>query len=236
MYGNVGHHGSESGWDPEFEAEIRDRFPGAYTAIALQEVCYNLGEHVARIKGMEMEFIHTGPYCGNGAEYGNAVLYQPGAGTGRVAKWMLPNPLGEEPRGLVAVGVRVSPNWQVMFGSTHLSLESGNRSAQLKWLADHELHSDPDVPSDQSPLWVSGTAVLCGDFNSKPGDSVMDWMFDTLAAHEPYDRGGPATHDDGRKIDYMFSWDMRGFGVWRDPAVSPTSNSDHHHYEATLSM
>jgi endonuclease/exonuclease/phosphatase family metal-dependent hydrolase len=235
MYGNVGHHGNEHDWEPPgFEAEIRDRFPGTYVGIALQEVCHNLGQRVAEIKGMAMEFIHTGPHCDNGAQYGNAVLYQPGSGTGRVARWMLPNPLGKENRGVVAVSVRVTPTWVVMFGSTHLSLEAENRAAQVKWLVEHELHSDPNAPSDQWPMWVSGTAVLCGDFNSKPADKVMDPMYEQLHAQEPYARKGPATHDDGRKIDYMFSWDMRGTAPWTNPNVSATPNSDHHRYEATL--
>lgn len=235
MWGNVGHHGSETiGWVwPGFQGEIEAKMPGRYDAIALQEVCYNLGQRVAEIKGMAMEFIHTGPYCDNGAAYGNAVLFHRGWET-KVVRWMLPNPENREPRGLIGVALRLSPTWQVMFASTHLSTEFDNRVAQLEFLYQREYHNDSPPGAETVPLWTYGMAVLCGDFNANPTDWEMDTMWYRINAGEPYGRGGPDTHDSAGKIDYMFYWTMNNGAQWSNPTIIPSDNSDHHHYEAIL--
>ncbi|MBB1245245.1 hypothetical protein GL263_16955 [Streptomyces durbertensis] len=79
-------------------------------------------------------------------------------------------------------------------------------------------------------LTAYGTVVVGGDFNAEPSHRAMAPLY---AVGQEAD-GGPGTwrhptHEDGRKLDYLFTW-SRGAGPrWQDSATGTlaTPNSDH---------
>lgn len=98
-------------------------------------------------------------------------------------------------------------------------------------------HPPQRRPPEGHPLFAYGSVIIGGDFNALPGTREMSDMYNGLEANGPRDAQFPytyPTHDDGRKIDYLFTWDMRGPGRWENTGTLPTPNSDHHFYYSSF--
>jgi endonuclease/exonuclease/phosphatase family metal-dependent hydrolase len=218
IWGNAGHRG-QAGWIADAIDEV---LPQAPAALALQEACRNQAQEFATQMGMRMEFLTLIPHrCDNGQDFGNAVLYR-GTASGPVVRRMLPGAQFDEPRGVVCVPLR-----QFLFCSIHLTIVRKVRSEQTKWLAAVEAGEKPDLP----PLRQWGAVVLAGDFNADPRDAELDPLYDTIGAEEALGPRGVSTvstHDDGRKIDYVFTWGRPGSFQLTGSLLS--SYSDHRLY------
>lgn len=227
---------------------VEDREP---TFLALQEVCSNQAYalaselddyevHFEPIQKMKADGTLEFQQCsGNGALYGNAVLYrsdfaddifpipyQGGGGTQGGAGYDLGTPdltdedgepRGHEKRGMACVA---STQKNVVFCSAHLTSDDGAAT-------EAETQRINEILEEEYPGY---TALVGGDFNSKPSDESMGNMYDEEYGNgasgnlkevdsvdegtvfgADYCRGGESTHGDNywvystrKKIDYIF--------------------------------
>ncbi|WP_329038418.1 endonuclease/exonuclease/phosphatase family protein [Streptomyces sp. NBC_01725] len=231
IYGNVGHHGDDGQWIKDEADAIKDVVLGdtsRYLFIALQETCTNQVAQFASELDMKPAFVATGPTCANGQPYGNAILYH----DGRVLPSdLLPNPDGRETRGIICVLIDTPAT--TVGCSTHLTDDSAtNRAAQVKFI-NSDMNDGSDYRPEGHPLFAYGSVIIGGDFNATPWAEEMKTMYAGIEANGPRDTQFPhtyPTYDDGRKIDYLFTWDMRGPGTWSATGVQASPNSDHHFY------
>ncbi len=218
IWGNVGHQG-KTDWIPPV---INETVGTAPVAMALQEACRNQAAELAARLGMRMEFQALMPHrCDNGQDFGNAVLYQ-GTATGPVVRRIMPGIDEDEPRGLICV-----PLNDMLFCAIHLSIDQGRRLGQTLWLATVEKGGDPQL----RPLKSWGTVVLAGDFNGEPNSPELSQLYTTIGAKEALGPRGAytePTHDDNRKIDYIFTWG--GAASFHGTKAQPTKYSDHYLY------
>ncbi|MFI9587520.1 endonuclease/exonuclease/phosphatase family protein [Streptomyces sp. NPDC052236] len=242
IYGNKGHQGNGGKWIKNEADAIKDIVlddTSRWFFIALQETCKNQGEQFAQELGMKSAFVATGPKCANEEPYGNTLLYH----SGRVLpSALLPNPADKEGRGIICAALRTKgdPSTEVAACSTHLSVDSAaNRAAQVKFI-NSDMNDGSDYQPEGRPLFAYGSVIIGGDFNALPRAAEMDSMYAGIEANGPRTAQIPQiypTTDDGRKIDYLFTWDMRGPGSWDALAtgVQDSSNSDHHLYYSKFS-
>ncbi|MFD6994575.1 endonuclease/exonuclease/phosphatase family protein [Streptomyces sp. NPDC059943] len=233
IYGNVGHHGDDGQWIKDEAGAIKDIVLGdtsRYLFIALQETCTNQAEQFASELGMQHAFVATTRTCANGQPYGNTILYH----DGRVLPpALLPNPDRKEPRGIICVLIDTPTTTTTVGCSTHLTDDSAtNRAAQVKFI-NSDMDDGSDYRPEGHPLFAYGSVIIGGDFNATPRADEMKTMYAGKEANGPRDAQTPytyPTYDDGRKIDYLFTWDMRGPGDWSATGVQTSPNSDHHFY------
>jgi endonuclease/exonuclease/phosphatase family metal-dependent hydrolase len=222
IWGNVGHQG-KADWIADAVKEVVGKAPGA---MSLQEACRNQAQEFASRLGMHVEFMRLMPHrCDNGEDFGNAVLYQ-GEASGPVLRRIMPGIDEDEPRGLICV-----PLTGIVFCSIHLSIDRGRRGGQTSWLSNVEQGRQPEL----APLGRTDSVVVAGDFNADPPDRELDPLFDTIGAKEalgPRGEHTEATHNDGRKIDYIFTWGQTSL---RGAGSHPSRYSDHYLYSAVLS-
>jgi len=189
MCGNACNHGGLA-VVRHIEAAIRSARPYAVT---LNEVCENqfdqLSADLAVYRG---RFDPTGPICGNGVRYGNAILMRTKA-VKLVGSWSLPSVAGGEPRRLMCVSPGQAGPVPLIACVTHLSFLQEEIAAQTDAVADLV-----------RGLRASHAILLGGDFNAPPADPRLDLIyggFDEAARV----RGGS-------KIDYIFL----AVGHWSD--------------------
>jgi endonuclease/exonuclease/phosphatase family metal-dependent hydrolase len=135
-------------------------------AVTLNEVCENQYERLRRdLPGYAGRFDPTGPVCGNGTRYGNAVLVH-GSGLDVLGGRQLPNPAGDETRRLLCVRGHPAGAAALVVCVTHISFVAGNIAAQIDAVAGY-LRGLP-----------GGEAILLGgDFNTDPGDARLDPVY-----------------------------------------------------------
>jgi endonuclease/exonuclease/phosphatase family metal-dependent hydrolase len=130
-------------------------------AVTLNEVCENQYDRLrAGLPGYAGRFDPTGPLCGNGSRYGNAVLVS-GPGLELVGSWKLPNPAGDETRRLMCVRGR-----HLVVCVTHISFAAGNIAPQIDAVAGILRGFPGDEP-----------ILLGGDFNTDPADERLNPVY-----------------------------------------------------------
>jgi endonuclease/exonuclease/phosphatase family metal-dependent hydrolase len=110
-------------------------------------------------------FDPTGPTCGNGARYGNAVLVRT-AQVRLVGSWLLPNPAGGETRRLMCLDARPDSTASLVACVTHISYVGGNIAPQVNAVAGI-LHG----------LARTRAVLLGGDFNAAQTDPRLDRLY-----------------------------------------------------------
>ncbi|MGP4047924.1 endonuclease/exonuclease/phosphatase family protein [Streptomyces sp. 2A115] len=239
IYGNVGHRGDTGDWIKDEADAIKELTSGDSTRwlfIGLQEVCKAQGERFARELGMNSAFVDTGTDCADGQPFGNSVLFHSTAKV--LPPTLLPNPdNARDERGIICALVRAAGGRgpQVTACSTHLSVGGkANRAAQAEFI-HHGWQ-----PDGSHPLGTNGPVIVAGDLNALPDARELDGMYGSgVEASGPRETESPYTHptyDDGRKIDYLFTWGTRGSASWRDTGIRRTDNSDHNFYYSGFSM
>ncbi|PWW66530.1 endonuclease/exonuclease/phosphatase family protein [Actinokineospora spheciospongiae] len=203
---------------------ILDRPTRPRTA-TLQEVCAGQAQRLrTRLGAAGYKVIHvpTAHRCDDGSDYGIALVHRGEAAWHRVHP--LPNPGGHEPRKAVCAMLRTPAT---LACSTHIDFHAdGTRGAQIREIAT--LIAD---------FTAAGHATyIGGDFNAEPTDDQLDPLYlpaygggatgRLTEATGCCTRGGPATADGGRKIDYTFALAGKFNPDWID--VVPTDQSDHH--------
>ncbi|WP_413755664.1 endonuclease/exonuclease/phosphatase family protein [Streptomyces sp. MMBL 11-3] len=243
IYGNIGHRGDAGDWIRDEADAIGDLTAGdldRWLFIGLQEVCEAQGERFARELGMRSAFVDTGTKCADGQPYGNTVLFH--SAVRILPPALLPDTDGRGGRrGVVCAVVRAPgaehrPEPPVTVCSTHLTVggaKGGERRAQTGFL-----HGGWR-PDGVHPLGADGPVLLAGDLNAPPGAPELDVLYGAgREAGGPRETGpqyARPTYDDGRKIDYLFSWGEGDPGRWQRAAVRRTPNSDHGFYYAEWS-
>ncbi|MDQ0779485.1 endonuclease/exonuclease/phosphatase family metal-dependent hydrolase [Streptomyces aurantiacus] len=253
IYGNIGHRGDAGDWIRDEADAISELTLGdmdRWLFIGLQEVCQAQGERFARELGMRSAFVDTGTDCADGQPYGNALLFHEAVRI--LPPALLPNTDGRGgERGIICAVVRApeSPDGAyrsdgsgrlgppVTACSTHLSV---GRTRDRERQEQTEFIHDDWKPDGTHPLGADGPVVLAGDLNAPPDARELDVMYggDGSEASGPPESGPPytrPTYDDGRKIDYLFTWGERGAGRWHRTGAHRTVNSDHSFYYSELS-
>ncbi|WP_165989305.1 endonuclease/exonuclease/phosphatase family protein [Streptomyces sp. YIM 98790] len=229
IYGNVGHRGDAGPWIDEEAARLHAVAPpGDWFSLALQEVCHNQGTALARATGMHGVFYDTGTTCANGERYGNVILTR--RAPLRTYQYTFPTQIGgPERRGAVCAVFRGILG-DVVTCSVHL--ESGSeevRTAQAREFLDWE-------PGGR-PLDDYAAVLIGGDFNAEPHQATMTPMYQVAEeADGPRDAWRFATHEDGRKLDYLFVLGSSRNAHWRTSrtAAVASPHSDHLIYVSRL--
>jgi endonuclease/exonuclease/phosphatase family metal-dependent hydrolase len=135
-------------------------------AVTLNEVCENQYDRLrADLAGYAGRFDPTGPRCGNGTRYGNAVLVR-GSGVDLVGSWQLPNPGADETRRLLCVRGRPAGADALVVCVTHISFVAGNIAPQIDAVA-----------AIVRGLRTAEPVLLGGDFNTGPGDARLNPVY-----------------------------------------------------------
>jgi endonuclease/exonuclease/phosphatase family metal-dependent hydrolase len=162
MCGNACNHGG-SAVVGNLERTIAADRP---VAVTLNEVCENQYDQLRRdLPGYAGSFDATGPRCGNGTRYGNAVLVR-GSGLEVLGSWQLPNPAGDETRRLLCVRGQPAGATALVVCVTHISFVAGNIAAQIDAVAGFVR----GLPGGEA-------IVLGGDFNTDPGDARLNPVY-----------------------------------------------------------
>jgi endonuclease/exonuclease/phosphatase family metal-dependent hydrolase len=166
---------------------------------------------LGRLTGMSAVF---GPFMDfQGGEYGMAVLSALPIVDSRNHRL----PEGAEPRSALAVRVRLPGDaGELTFVGIHLYRTEEERLAQTRRLLD-------ELPSE-----AEGPVILAGDFNSRPGSSVMELIGETFTvADKGGDRFTFPSHRPDREIDFV-AWRPDGrFAVVESRAIDEPVASDH---------
>jgi endonuclease/exonuclease/phosphatase (EEP) superfamily protein YafD len=180
-------------------------------AVTLNEVCENQYDRLRALSpSYRGRFDPTGPVCGNGTRYGNAVLVR-ASGVDFVGSWPLPDPSGGETRRLMCVGTR-----SVVVCVTHVSYEPADVGPQILTVADLV-----------RGLGTARPVILGGDFNTDPNDLRLN-----LLSRKGDDPGSGGTFGQ-RRIDYVFASGDRTSGL-RARVTDPVGGlSDHRALLAT---
>ncbi|MEU6032277.1 endonuclease/exonuclease/phosphatase family protein [Streptomyces tauricus] len=244
IYGNIGHRGDAGDWIGEEADAVRDLTLGdmdRWLFIGLQEVCKAQGERFARELGLRSAFVDTGTKCADGQPYGNTLLFH--SAVRILPPALLPNPDGRGgERGIICAVVRAAgrPDLAgppVTACSTHLTVgaaKDAERRAQTGFIHDDW------KPDGIHRLGATGPVVLAGDLNAPPDAPELDVLYSGNGSEASGLReSGPSyvrpTYDDGRKIDYLFSWGEGASGRWHCTGARRTVNSDHSFYYSVLS-
>jgi endonuclease/exonuclease/phosphatase family metal-dependent hydrolase len=197
MCGNACNHGGLAVVH-RIEAAITGGWPYAVT---LNEVCENQFDKLsADLTAYRGRFDPTGPVCGNGERYGNAILIRT-QGVELVGSWSLPSIAGGEPRRLMCLSPRPASPAPVIACVTHLSFIQEEIAAQVDAVAGitHGLAEDHAL-------------LLGGDFNAPPADTRLDLIYGAADGAGVGDFDEAAPMRGGSKIDYVF---LSG-GYWSD--------------------
>ena len=239
MCGNACNHG-DLAVVHNLEQTIEADHPSVVT---LNEMCANQFERLNRdLPGYAGRFDPTGPVCGNGARYGNAILLR-GSGVEPVGSWQLPNPAGDETRRLMCVRGRPAGAGSLVACVTHISFAAGNIGVQID-----------AVTGLLRGLPGTDPILLGGDFNTDPLDARLNPVYDNRydagtgaftevgsAASHSRTAGGhlPGVNDTTfarHKLDYIF---LAG-GHWSGPHATVVDAggglSDHGALLATISL
>ncbi|NSC25692.1 hypothetical protein FM076_32905 [Streptomyces albus subsp. chlorinus] len=205
--------------------------------LGLQEICVKWVDHLLddlREQGLHYEAVYgtwrTDWRCGNGAgskgANGDALLVRKGAGRiaskGNFRLPAVPSSVDKEERGVVWArvdfGNRTVPVW-----NTHIGYKGAQKDQTMalanavgtprEGIVMGDLNSEPTGKGPLRPLWEA---------NWKEAD----------ARCTPDPRECPATHDVGKKFDYIF---QRGLRVTSADSI-PTPTSDHHVVVATFAL
>lgn len=190
--------------------------------VALQEVdvCTersgkNLDQarELARLTGMKSFFVKALDF--QGGEYGIAVLSKHPILDS--AGYLLPRDpaLGGEDRAVASITMQLPGDKKVIFASTHLDLEEGNRLSQAKALIGH---------FEKSGLPM----VLGGDFNALKGSPVIG-LFDRHFTRTCRDDCAPTipVANPDRTIDFIMYKPMSRFKVINTRVIDEQYASDH---------
>lgn len=176
-------------------------------AVTLNEVCENQYDSLRRdLPAFTGRFDPTGPRCGNGTRYGNAVFVR-GSGLDVIGSWQLPNPAGDETRRLSCVRGHPAGGAALIVCVTHISFKAGNIAAQIDAVAGIVRALPGDEP-----------VLLGGDFNTDPGDARLNPVYsnrydagagtfteaDSAVSHS---RTAPGVNENTfakTKLDYIF--------------------------------
>lgn len=204
-------------------------------AVLVQEICINQATALADYTGYHFVFSSAISACsvnGAPASFGNAV-FSKNAFTGERLVWNLPNEVpGSEPRTMVCDSTPGLLS-EVMLCSTHLALQQASRVKQVDVIAGVA----------NSPVGMVGTLVIGGDFNATPGTAEIKKLYNQYTEADWHSgcpqivsKCGRATYQDGRKIDYLWSFDARGGGIWQrnQTQAIPGLGSDHLLYRSVL--
>ncbi|WP_156757680.1 endonuclease/exonuclease/phosphatase family protein [Actinokineospora pegani] len=211
----------------EVAAAIANRDPKAATP---QEVCAGQAKRLRARLGAAwtVEHVPTRHRCDDGSDYGIALAYRGESAWQKV--WPLPNPGGHEPRRMVCAKLS-GPD--VLACSTHIDFHAdGTRGAQIR-----------EVARIMAGYATAGhAAYVGGDFNAAPGDAQLNPLYrpaygqGAAGRHNEASgcctRGGTATGDGGRKIDYVFG--LAGRFTPGGVEVVPSGLSDHREVWAKL--
>jgi len=190
--------------------------------VALQEVDIHTersgkkldqARELARLTGLKSFFMKALDY--QGGEYGIAVLSKlPILDS---AGYLLPRDpaLGGEDRAVASITVQLPGNKKIIFASTHLDLEEGNRLSQAKALIGH---------FEKSGLPM----VLGGDFNALKGSPVID-LFDRHFTRTCRDDCAPTipVTNPNRTIDFIMFKPTSRFKVLNTRVIVEQYASDH---------
>ncbi|SFC48531.1 Metal-dependent hydrolase, endonuclease/exonuclease/phosphatase family [Streptomyces aidingensis] len=229
IYGNVGHRGDAGTWIEE-EAERLHAIapPGGWFSLALQEVCHNQGAALAAATGMHGTFYDTGVTCANGERYGNVILTR--SAPLRTHTYTFPTQTGrEEKRGAVCA-VFPAILGEVVTCSVHL--ESGSEEVRAAQAAELMAWQPGGRPFEDY-----AAALIGGDLNAEPHHATVTPLYQAAEeADGPRDAWRHATHDDGRKLDYLFTTGTSSNTHWRTTATTAvaTPHSDHLIYASRL--
>lgn len=201
MCGNASHCPDPDGVPDAIVRSVTGHDPQPIV-VTLNEVCANQLDYVvSELASYGYTGVHdpTGPTCGNGTAYGNALLVN--SGLGAVDTWELPNPGGNEPRGLMCAAVEAAGFRACV---THISQHDEDQAEQIRAVAD-----------TLDPLLDAGERVLLGgDFNVPPDDAEISPLYGSCYpdgvgrfaeadSDPPCTRTGEWTVGTG-KIDYVF--------------------------------
>ena len=209
--------------------------------LTFNEICYSQyralrTELISRGYGSTYASTTTAGGCDNfdntnGQGFGNAIFFK-GTVSSTQQKFLLPNTAGEEPRHLLYTTVTLDGK-STKIATTHITPKSAMRTQQIQFVAN------------KAAEWIAqGTPVIItGDFNAQPGDAEMGLMYshsggtgkfqeadESNACPSPltFCRGGEATFNESKKIDYIF-FSAVHFGGMEGDAKSryPNPISDH---------
>jgi len=168
---------------------------------------------LARLTGMKSFFMKALDY--QGGAYGIAVLSKHPILDS--AGYLLPRDpaLGGENRAVAAITVQLPGNKKIIFATTHLDLEAGNRLSQAKALIGH---------FEKSGLPM----VLGGDFNALKGSPVID-LFDQHFTRTCLDDCAPTIPvvNPNRTIDFIMYKPTSRFKVMNTRVIDEQYASDH---------
>ena len=195
---------------------VRDGFRPV--AMTLEEVC---GHRFWELAAFLDDYGYSGQYdnieprsCG-GNGYGNAIFHLghrvgwPGDGDGKYV--LRYRKQAADPRHAMAVGIDVGGRRAIIW-VTHL--ENGDKAAAGEQ-AGELLHAVEYVEAvSKRP------AIVGGDFNLEPGDKPMPAWRNHFHEADGLLR---ATHEGGKKVDYLFS-----SLPWARVGLYPSNASDHH--------
>lgn len=201
-------------------------------AVTLNEMCENQYERLRRnLPGYRGRFDPTGPTCGNGARYGNAILVRSST-VELVGSWQLPNPAGGETRRLMCLSSHPTGAGPLVVCVTHISYVAGNIGPQVA------------AVSRLLAALAAPALLLGGDFNAMPTDTRLDPMYGAcyrsgIGVFEEAGAAGCASRStgggtfSGRKIDYIFLSAGRWSGVHAEAYDAVNGLSDHEALWAT---
>jgi endonuclease/exonuclease/phosphatase family metal-dependent hydrolase len=199
----------------------------------LQEVCEPQANRIrSRLSshGYTVWFVRTrGNACtAGGVDFGNVLIFRGDANWRQTVD--LPNPHNNEPRKLACAKLLVR---DVLTCVTHIDYHGdGTRTVQINAVASYL----------REKAEAGHAAYVGGDFNVEPTDDQLDVMYapafggGATGQHTEGNgcctRGGEATTNGGRKIDFVFANRAR-FSVNSDDAIN-SDRSDHHAYWVSL--
>jgi len=185
--------------------------------VALQEIDHGV-ERSGRVEQMQVLAELTGMY----PSFASFMPYQGGDyGIGVLSRYPIIEtrrhelPPGPEPRVALDVRVRFPDATELIFCSVHFYNTEAERLAQAQAVVD--IYRTEDRP-----------VILAGDFNSTPGDPVMQLV--ERGFHNP-DKGADrftfSATDPDREIDYVLYKPARSFAVRFVDVLSEPVVSDH---------
>jgi endonuclease/exonuclease/phosphatase family metal-dependent hydrolase len=202
---------------------------GRPVAVTLNEVCENQFERLRRdLPGYGGRFDPTGPRCGNGTRYGNAVLVH-GPDPDPVGSWQLPNPAGDETRRVMCVRGLPPDGASLVVCVTHISFAASNIGTQIDTVATILSGLSGDEP-----------VLLGGDFNTDPADDRLDPLYGNAGRGRFTEADEADDLNDStfakHKLDYIFLADGHWSAVRAMAVDAGRGLSDHSALLATATV
>lgn len=204
--------------------------------ITLNEVCQNqyteLTKKLPRYTGAFDMTTQAASNCPGKHRFGNAIFVRT-ANYSVIHKWTLPNPAKREPRGLMCVKIPIAGKQPMVACVTHIDRYDANKKTQIATVARitrsyHRGHGvlvagDFNRPPEHSDLNVmyQGTYRPSGSGIWRECDSPSSIHRGTDPTSSYYEK----THQDGKKLDYIFL----SYPDWRQLRGDATNalRSDH---------